>query len=69
MTKLNVLVGSIGNIVHESVRDGVDEANNEVVKKWGVPSSIKVENKAKLGAAHHHEVLYMIDGIEQKKGN
>mmetsp|Transcript_20739 Transcript_20739/g.18159 ORF Transcript_20739/g.18159 Transcript_20739/m.18159 type:complete len:165 (-) Transcript_20739:612-1106(-) len=64
LEKLNALVGSIGNLVHETVPKGVDESQNPIVKTWGEPSSIKVGTKGKLGAAHHHEVLYMIDGIE-----
>jgi len=66
LEQLEALVNKIGNIVHESVPVFKDEAQNEIVKTWGDIPNIKVTQiPGKPGQAHHHEILHMIDGVEQ----
>jgi seryl-tRNA synthetase len=63
------LVNKVGNIVHDSVIESADEANNEVVKKWGeIPNLVISATNPVQGKAHHHEILYMIDGYDQMRG-
>jgi len=69
LQKLEVLVNKIGNLVHDTVVVAKDEAQNAVVNTWGTIPDIKVtELPGKPGRAHHHEILHMIDGIEQSRG-
>lgn len=69
LQQLDILVNKIGNLVHDSVVIAKDEAQNEIVKTWGTIPDIKVtELPGKPGRAHHHELLHMIDGIEQARG-
>jgi seryl-tRNA synthetase len=56
--KLNL----VGNIVHESVPVSKDEAHNAVVTEWG---EFKFNEAARR---HHHELLWMIDGYDPKRG-
>jgi len=49
------LVGSVGNIVHDSVPVSKDEADNLVVETWGECKRFKTMH-------HHHQLLIMIDG-------
>ncbi|EGR34499.1 seryl-tRNA synthetase, putative [Ichthyophthirius multifiliis] len=49
------------NIVHESVPISKDEKDNKIEKKWG-------EIPLKNPILHHHQLLYMIDGFDQKRG-
>ena len=58
---------SIGNLVHESVFVSENEDNNPIVRTWGKPNTIKVNSTP--GAAHHHEILAMIDGYDPKRGS
>jgi len=57
----------IGNIVHDSVHVDNNEDNNPILKKWGEVSGIKVNGT--IGAAHHHEILTMIDGFDPRRGS
>jgi len=57
-------VAGIGNIVHDSVPVGMDEANNEIIRTWA-PQGVVVEKKNCLS---HHEVLTRIDGYDPERG-
>lgn len=65
-------VNRIGNIVHESVVDSQDEANNELVKTWKPSTLSEVgEAAAATGAPaklSHHEVLLRLDGYDPERG-
>ncbi len=62
---LRAKVGSLGNIVHDSVPVSVDEVDNGLLRTWA-PPDVKVEEvKAELS---HHEVLTRIDGYDQDRG-
>jgi seryl-tRNA synthetase len=54
----------IGNLVHESVPDFLDEENNEEVEKWGDEFVVTMETHK----YHHHELLSMIGGYDPKRG-
>lgn len=69
---LRFKVNQVGNIVHESVVDSMDEDNNELVRTW------KPEGLAEIGqiasatgapaALSHHEVLLRLDGYDPERG-
>ncbi|CAG8511625.1 9775_t:CDS:2 [Funneliformis mosseae] len=70
---LKAKAASIGNIVHQSVPTSLDEANNEVIRKWvpseNVEGSDGVKEPVKqTGILSHHEVLYRIDGYDPERG-
>jgi seryl-tRNA synthetase len=65
--KRNGKLNLIGNIVHENVPVFADEANNEVVRTWGVKSDLKVDGKT-LGKLHHHEVMNLLDILDLERG-
>lgn len=44
-----------------------NEDNNPVVRKWGEPKALEITEKP--GACHHHQILYMLDGYDQKRGS
>ncbi|KAL8438887.1 hypothetical protein Efla_005367 [Eimeria flavescens] len=60
------LLHAIGNIVHDSVPVSTDEANNKVVRSWGLPNRVKIDGSP--GRMHHHEVLARLQGVDFKKG-
>ncbi|ODV83254.1 hypothetical protein CANARDRAFT_100868 [[Candida] arabinofermentans NRRL YB-2248] len=67
-------VNQVGNLVHESVVDSLDEDNNELVKTW-TPEGYefdKLTNIAtgtgKPAALSHHEVLLRLDGYDPERG-
>lgn len=70
--ELRFKVNQVGNIVHESVVDSLDEENNELVRTWK-PESLKeigaiaaaTNAPAKLS---HHEVLLRLDGYDPERG-
>lgn len=70
--ELRYKVNLVGNIVHESVVDSMDEENNEIVRKWQ-PEGLKeigataaaTGEPAKLS---HHEVLLRLDGYDPERG-
>ncbi|CAG8732654.1 13999_t:CDS:2 [Dentiscutata erythropus] len=62
---------TIGNIVHNSVPNFLDETNNEIVKKWDPPTNengLDIKSVKKDGILSHHEVLYRIDGYDSERG-
>jgi seryl-tRNA synthetase len=74
---LKTKAAMIGNIVHESVTDSLDEANNTVIRTWEPSVSAEAEDLAtrqinraikRQGILSHHEVLYRIDGYDQERG-
>ena len=69
---LRFKVNQVGNLLHESVIDSQDEANNELVKTWK-PEQYKEIGQvaaATQAPAHlsHHEVLLRIDGYDPERG-
>jgi len=46
------MVGSVGNLVHDSVPIDNDEKNNKIERTWGKPRDLKVDGTK--GKAHHH---------------
>ncbi|KAF7957550.1 hypothetical protein EAE96_003127 [Botrytis aclada] len=61
---LNKKIGTIGNLVHESVPVNNDEDHNEELRKWA-PQGVTVEKKDVLS---HHEVLTRLDGYDPERG-
>ncbi|KAI9190247.1 Cytosolic seryl-tRNA synthetase [Blastocladiella emersonii ATCC 22665] len=62
--KLNAALNLLGNLVHPSVVDSNDEANNEVVRTWFKDGKEPVQG-ARLS---HHEVLQRLDGYDAERG-
>ncbi|KAA8905492.1 hypothetical protein FN846DRAFT_747090 [Sphaerosporella brunnea] len=62
--ELNVKVGSIGNLVHDSVPVSNNEDDNEVIRTW-TPEGVTVEKRDCLS---HHDVLARLDGYEPERG-
>lgn len=70
---LRYKVNQVGNIVHESVVDSQDEANNELVRLWK-PESIKEVGPVATATGapatlSHHEILLRIDGYDPERGS
>ena len=67
---LKVKTATIGNIVHKSVPTSLDEADNEIIKKWEPPVDAEGDRRPvkKTGILSHHEVLYRIDGYDPERG-
>lgn len=62
-------LGSIGNIVHDSVPVSQDEdEDNEVVAKWGVPRDFTGMTYMSNGFRPHFELLEMIGAVEFEAG-
>ncbi|KAH8798959.1 seryl-tRNA synthetase-like protein [Hyaloscypha sp. PMI_1271] len=57
-------IGTIGNIVHDSVPVNNDEDLNAEQRKWA-PEGVKVEKRDVLS---HHEVLTRLDGYDPERG-
>ncbi|KAF4634658.1 hypothetical protein G7Y89_g3447 [Cudoniella acicularis] len=57
-------LGTIGNIVHESVLNNNNEDFNELQRTWA-PEGVTVEKKDVLS---HHEVLTRLDGYDPERG-
>jgi seryl-tRNA synthetase len=57
-------IGTIGNIVHDSVPVNNDEDFNAEQRKWA-PEGVKVEKRDVLS---HHEVLTRLDGYDPERG-
>lgn len=78
--ELNKKLSQIGNIVHESVIDAVDEEQNAVVSSYWPSGRDEAEDRAKKlklikedgkgvpGLYSHHEVLEKIAGYDQVRG-
>ncbi len=66
---MNKALGSIGNIIHDSVPVDNNEDNNPIVRTW-VPADREVaigeEDRSKL--LSHHELLLRIDGYNPEAG-
>ena len=54
----------IGNIVHDSVVDSMDEANNNVIRMWPEQAPVKGSN-----ILSHDQVLQRLDGYDPERGN
>ncbi|RLV94107.1 Serine--tRNA ligase cytoplasmic [Spathaspora sp. JA1] len=69
--QLKFKVNQIGNIVHESVVDSMDEDNNELVRTW-IPEGYEVAQvgsvSGKPASLSHHEVLLRLDGYDPERG-
>lgn len=65
-TELEVVMNTIGNLVHDSVPVHHDEEHNEVIRTWGEPRQLKITQKP--GFCHHHQILHMIGGYDPKRG-
>ncbi|PBP17440.1 hypothetical protein BUE80_DR011803 [Diplocarpon rosae] len=57
-------IGTIGNIVHDSVPISDNEDNNILQREWA-PEGLKVEKRDVLS---HHEVLTRLDGYDPERG-
>ncbi|KAI6714291.1 hypothetical protein JHW43_003238 [Diplocarpon mali] len=57
-------IGTIGNIVHDSVPISDNEDNNTLQREWA-PGGLKVEKRDVLS---HHEVLTRLDGYDPERG-
>jgi seryl-tRNA synthetase len=63
-------LGSIGNIVHDSVPVSQDEEkDNKVVALWGVPRSFEGKKYQSNGFRPHFELLEMLSAVEFEAGN
>lgn len=71
-TELRFKVNQVGNIVHESVVDSLDEENNELIKTWAPEGVSEVGSTATATGApaklSHHEVLLRLDGYDPDRG-
>lgn len=69
---LRYKVNQVGNIVHESVVDSMDEDNNELVRTWKPESYAEVGPVASATGApatlSHHEILLRLDGYDPERG-
>ncbi len=59
-------LGSIGNLIHDSVPVDNNEDNNPTLRTW-VPEGMNIEEK-KAGLLSHHEVLLRLDGYAPEAG-
>lgn len=68
---LRYKVNQVGNIVHDSVVDSLDEDNNELVRTWK-PEGYEVAQVASATGApatlSHHEILLKLDGYDPERG-
>ena len=58
---LELELGKIGNLVHESVPVSTNEDDNALVSTWG-------ERRASAGLLSHHNVLWRVSGYEPDRG-
>lgn len=61
---LNAKLGTIGNIVHDTVPVSNNEDHNELIRTWA-PEGVTVEKRDCLS---HHDVLSRLDGYEAERG-
>ncbi|EDK43961.1 seryl-tRNA synthetase [Lodderomyces elongisporus NRRL YB-4239] len=69
---LRYKVNQVGNIVHDSVVDSQDEANNDLIKTW-LPKDYEKTAQVAAGtnapaSLSHHEVLLRLDGYDPERG-
>eukprot|EP00930_Biecheleria_cincta_P022200 TRINITY_DN1624_c0_g1_i2.p1 TRINITY_DN1624_c0_g1~~TRINITY_DN1624_c0_g1_i2.p1 ORF type:complete len:470 (-),score=130.02 TRINITY_DN1624_c0_g1_i2:79-1488(-) len=70
MEKRDKKLGTIGNLVHDTVPVSQDEdKDNEVVAKWGIPRSFEGKKYQSNGFRPHFELLEMIGAVEFEAGN
>ncbi|KAI5798990.1 hypothetical protein EDC01DRAFT_721553 [Geopyxis carbonaria] len=62
--QMNKKLGTIGNLVHDSVPVHNNEDNNELIRSW-TPEGVTVEKRDCLS---HHDVLARLDGYEPERG-
>ncbi|CAZ81643.1 unnamed protein product [Tuber melanosporum] len=62
--QLYAKLGTIGNIVHNSVPVSNNEDSNELIRSW-TPDGVNVE---KHDCLSHHDVLARLDGYEAERG-
>ncbi|PVH15954.1 serine-tRNA ligase, cytoplasmic [Candidozyma duobushaemuli] len=69
---LRFKVNQIGNIVHDSVVDSMDEENNEIVRTWKPEGLSEIGQVAAATNApatlSHHEILLRLDGYDPERG-
>ncbi|TGZ77827.1 serine-tRNA ligase [Ascodesmis nigricans] len=58
-------LGTIGNIVHDSVPVSNNEDDNALIREW-TPEGVTVEKKDNV--LSHHDVLARLDGYEPERG-
>lgn len=65
-------VNLVGNIVHDTVVESQDEANNELVRTWKPETYAACEQVAAATNApaklSHHEILLRLDGYDPERG-
>jgi len=66
LKKIDGLVNSVGNIVHDSVPISNNEDDNAVVRTWGDIPAIKITDKR--GGLNHHKVLQALGGYDPERG-
>ncbi|PWW78614.1 serine-tRNA ligase [Tuber magnatum] len=62
--QLYAKLGTIGNLVHNSVPVSNNEDNNELIRSWA-PTGVTIEKRDCLS---HHDVLSRLDGYEAERG-
>ncbi|GMM31084.1 serine--tRNA ligase [Martiniozyma asiatica (nom. inval.)] len=72
--QLRAKVNQVGNIIHESVTDSLDEIDNDLVRTW-TPEGFKFEELTNVATAtgadaklSHHEILLRLDGYDPERG-
>lgn len=69
---LRFKVNQVGNIVHDSVVDSMDEENNEIVRTWKPEGLSEIGQVAAATNApaslSHHEILLRLDGYDPERG-
>ncbi|KAJ1735767.1 Cytosolic seryl-tRNA synthetase [Coemansia biformis] len=63
--ELRAMVGTVGNIVHDSVPVSMTEDDNQVIRTHFVGGS---EPTRDAGLRPHHEVLYLLGGYDADRG-
>lgn len=66
LVKIDQLINSIGNIVHDSVPISNNENDNTIVRTWGEKSQLKITDKR--GGLNHHKVLQALGGYDPERG-
>ena len=68
VTKMEALLGKIGNIVGPDVVISQSEDDNKVLRTHGeINKELKVDGSA-LGKLHHHEIMQCLDILEMERG-